>query len=139
MSGVYQYWATASASDGMDITRGESEINIEWTATRSNATQYVRIDTEAIAAESDPYRVDEPRPMFDAAPARTWAGEVNARIAQDEVLASQRREAYFRAQQAEERLAREEDAEYDEVAERIEHGKTIAERPVHFSWLDGPA
>lgn len=79
-----------------------------------------------------------PEDYTDAAAERAWAQEINRRAAEDEVLQSQRREALFRENRAEQQLCAWEVAQESAVASRIERGAKISERPVSFTWLHGP-
>lgn len=89
--------------------------------------------------EVDPGLPAPPEDYTDRARTLAWAREVNRRGAEDEVLASERREAYFRAERSDQEMNDWEIAQAREATARAERGEKIPETPVTFSWLDGPA
>jgi hypothetical protein len=113
----------------------ETEIDTRWQESlyvwQNDLTSTPNCEINDLPAPPDDYT--------DVVRTRAWARAVNARGALDEVLASERREAEFRANRAESALYDWEEDQGNEMIKRERRSAKLPEKPVSFSWLDGPA
>lgn len=144
------YWSPESPYDESNwvqrSARRMAQVNRELSAITPEQAQALATEIRGAMPVrgwiDDTHRVETdlpapPESYTDAAAERAWAQEINQRAANDEVLASERREAMFRANRADSVLDRWITANEDGVAvyKRMTAGEKIPEQPVDWSWL----